>query len=82
MITLKCGNCGMEYNLDEKSVAAGQASIKCPNCRTQIPQTLAGSLGDFARAITSEKSGNWKVSASNFNPESKLIKVEGSLTLK
>lgn len=72
----------MEYNLDEKNVASGQASIKCPNCRTQMPQTLAGSLGDFARAITSDKSENWKISASNFNPKSKLIKVEGSVTLK
>lgn len=80
MISLKCGNCGIEYNLTIENVASMKASAKCPNCGAEMPKEFAGALGDLSKALQT-RADSWKVCVSNFEPKNQEVKVEGYLTL-
>lgn len=59
MISVKCGSCGMVFNLTEES-AASRRIVKCPNCLAEIPDSIATSVLQLSKALV-ENPDSWKI---------------------
>jgi hypothetical protein len=59
MVSIKCGSCGMVFNLSEEGIKNNTAIDMCPNCRTRMPVGIRATMPAFLTALSD--SDNWKV---------------------